>query len=124
MIQDNKRELTLEEMIELGYAESDIKAALDKKIKNSKAAQQQKKVASARGKAVAALKEYMSELGVPAQEIEDSELVSSLLSFEKQIAPALKVLAKLPKKEEPKSTLEESAFESALESLRRFADSL
>jgi len=124
MTSDNVRELTLEEMIELGYSEADIKAALDRKIKNSKAAQEKKKVALARSNAVTALKEYMSVLGIPAQEIEDDELISAFLSFEKQIAPALKVLAKLPKKEEPKSTLEESAFESALESLRRFADSL
>ena len=51
-------------------------------------------------------------------------ILPGLSSFEKNVAPALKVFAKLPKKNEAKSTLDEMSLESALASLRRFADSL
>ena len=120
----NARELTIDEMIELGYSEDAIHKALDNKLKESKAAQQNKKIVEARNRAIAALIEYMITLGVPASEIPAKDLAKSFSSFEKNVAPALKVFAKLPKKNEAKSTLDEMSLESALASLRRFADSL
>ena len=120
----NVRELTIDEMIELGYSEDAIRKALEKKMKESKAAQQNKKIIEARERAIAALTEYMVTLGVPASEIRAEDLAESFSSFEKNVAPALKVFANLPKKNEAKSTLDEMSLESALASLRRFADSL
>ena len=116
--------VTLEDMIELGYSEDMIRKALDRKLKESKAAQQNKKVAEARAKAITALREYMVALGVPANEVTNIELEQSFSSFEKQIAPALKVLTKLPKKTEARATLDNCAMEDALAALRAFADSL
>lgn len=121
---NDTRELTMDEMIVLGYPEDVIRKTLDEKLKKSKAAQQNKKVVEARERAIAALTEYMITLGVPASEIHAEDLTESFSSFEKNVAPALKVFAKLPKKNEAKSTLDEMSLESALESLRRFADSL
>lgn len=121
---NNPQELTIEEMIVLGYSEDAIHKALERKLQESKVAQQNKKIVEAREKAIAALTEYMITLGVPASEIRAEDLAESFSSFEKNVAPALKVFAKLPKKNEAKSTLDEMSLESALESLRRFADSL
>ena len=118
------RELTIDEMIALGYSEDTIRKTLENKLKESKAAQQNKRVVEARDRAIAALTEYMVTLGVPASEIHAEDLAESFFSFEKNVAPALKVFAKLPKKNEAKSTLDEMSLESALASLRRFADSL
>jgi len=118
------RELTIDEMIELGYSEDAIRKTLDNKLKESKVAQRNKRVVEARERAIAALTEYMITLGVPASEIHAEDLAESFSSFEKNVAPALKVFAKLPKKNEAKSTLDEMSLESALASLRRFADSL
>lgn len=118
------RELTIDEMIALGYSEDAIRKALENKLKESKTAQQNKRVVEARERAIAALTEYMITLGVPASEIHAEDLAESFSSFEKNVAPALKVFAKLPKKNEAKSTLDEMSLESALASLRRFADSL
>ena len=120
----NVRELTIDEMIELGYSEDAIRKALDNKLKESMAARQNKKIVEARERAIAALTEYMVTLGVPASEIHAEDLAESFSSFEKNVAPALKVFAKFPKKNEGKSTLDEMSLESALASLRRFADSL
>lgn len=117
------RELTIDEMIALGYSEDAIHKALEKKLKESKAAQQNKRVVEARERAITALTEYMVTLGVPASEIHAEDLAESFSSFEKNVAPALKVFAKLPKKNEAKSTLDETSLEAALASLRRF-DSL
>ena len=121
---NNPQELTIEEMIVLGHSGDAIRKALDNKLKESKAAQQNKRVVEARERAIAALTEYMVTLGVPASEIHAEDLAESFSSFEKNVAPALKVFAKLPKKNEAKSTLDEMSLESALASLRRFADSL
>lgn len=121
---NNPQELTIEEMIVLGYSEDAIRKALDNKLKESKAAQQNKRIVEARDRAIAALTEYMVTLGVPASEIRAEDLAESFSSFEKNVAPALKVFAKLPKKNEAKSTLDETSLEAALASLRRFADSL
>ncbi len=118
------RELTIEEMIVLGYPEDVIHKALENKLKESKAAQQNKRIVEARERAIAALAEYLVALGVPASEIRAEDLAETFSSFEKNVAPALKVFAKLPKKNEAKSTLDEMSLESALASLRRFADSL
>ena len=121
---NNPQELTIEEMIVLGYSEDAIRKALENKLKESKTAQQNKRVVEARERAIAALTEYMVTLGVPASEIHAEDLAESFSSFEKNVAPALKVFAKLPKKNEAKSTLDETSLEAALASLRRFADSL
>ena len=121
---NNPQELTIEEMIVLGYSEDAIHKALERKLKESKTAQQNKRIVEARDRAIAALTEYMVTLGVPASEIHAEDLAESFSSFEKNVAPALKVFAKLPKKNEAKSTLDETSLEAALASLRRFADSL
>ena len=121
---NDAHELTIEEMIVLGYPEETIRKALERKLKESMTAQQNKRIVEARERAIAALTEYMVTLGVPASEIHAEDLAESFSSFEKNVAPALKVFAKLPKKNEAKSTLDETSLEAALASLRRFADSL
>ena len=121
---NDAHELTIEEMIVLGYPEDAIRKVLDNKLNESNTALQNKRIVEARERAIAALTEYMVTLGVPASEIHAEDLAESFSSFEKNVAPALKVFAKLPKKNEAKSTLDETSLEAALASLRRFADSL
>ena len=124
MKSDNLRELTLEEMIELGYSSEEIHKCLDNKIKASQKNKQDELIAKARAEAVAALKAYMIALGFPAEELKDTTLEESFEDFEKHTRPILKTLAKLPQKKDERIDIDDSAFESALATLRRFADSL
>ena len=118
------RELTLEEMIELGYDEKDIRAKLESKIAKRKSEKKKEQQLKARAAMVSALKDYLAVLGVPAEQLDHSTFDDILQSFEKEIEPALKVFAMVPKKQESRAVLDDEALESALGMLRNFADSL
>lgn len=121
---DTVRELTLEEMIELGYDARDIKAKLDKKLAKRDFDKKKEQQAKAREYVVSAIKDYLTVLGVPAEQLDRSTLDAVLQSFEKEIEPALKVFSAIPKKKNERSTLDDVALESAFGTLRAFADSL
>ena len=73
---------------------------------------------------VSAIKDYLTVLGVPAEQLDRSTLDAVLQSFEKEIEPALKVFSAIPKQKNERSTLDDVALESAFGTLRAFADSL
>ena len=118
------RELTLEEMIELGYDARDIQAKLERKLAKRDSDKKKERQVKAREVVVSAIKDYLTVLGVPAEQLDRSTLDVVLQSFEKEIEPALKVFNAMPKKKNDRSTLDDAALESAFGTLRAFADSL
>lgn len=117
------RELTLEEMIAMDYSPEAIQRKLDAKLeerhKNKKIEAQDK----ARKKAIAAIKDYLLLLGVPADQVSNSVMDEIFQSFEKEIEPALRVFGKMPIKKE-RTPLDDTTLEATLGALRAFADSL
>ena len=124
MNESNDRELTIEEMIELGYDTKRIHDLIDKKIALKEKKEQSKHINESRTRAVAAIKDYLYALGVPTAALDSIPLDEALMSFEKEMSSAIKVLNAVPAKKEDRISLDEDAFESALATLRAFADSL
>ena len=119
---------SIDDMIVAGKTLPEIQAELRKVIavRDEAALKVQKDLAIRKARATAAekLADYLVALDVPCGH---AELVSTFektfKSYEEEIGPALKTMAK-NKSIEPTATLDESALESALATLRNFADSL
>ena len=126
--------LSIDEMIKAGKTLPEIQAELRKivaardeaALKAQKDAEKQAKVKEARSAAVTALVDYGIAIGMPASERNDL-MVSfnkALDEYEKELAPWLKVIEKVPAEPKSRSTLDTISLENALAQLRSFADSL
>lgn len=126
--------LSIDEMIKAGKTLPEIQAELRKivaardeaALKAQKDAEKQAKVKEARSAAVTALVDYGIAIGMPASE-RNNLMVSfnkALDEYEKELAPWLKVIEKVPAEPKSRSTLDTISLENALAQLRSFADSL
>lgn len=129
-----KNTLSIDEMIKAGKTLPEIQAELRKivaardeaALKAQKDAEKQAKVKEARSAAVKALADYCIAIGVPFTERNDL-MVSfnkALDEYEKELAPWLKVIEKVPAEPKSRSTLDTLSLEDALAQLRAFADAL
>ena len=119
----------IDEMIKADKTISEIQAELRKVVaardEATLKAQKINKVKEARAAAVKALVNYCLTLGVPMKDEElTSSLDSALASYEKELAPWLKILEKVPAEPKSRSTLDDVSLEDALAQLRAFADAL
>lgn len=120
---------SIDEMIKAGKTLPEIQAELRKVVaardEATLKAQKINKVKEARAAAVKALVNYCLTLGVPMKDEElTSSLDSALASYEKELAPWLKILEKVPAEPKSRSTLDDVSLEDALAQLRAFADAL
>lgn len=120
---------SIDEMIKAGKTLPEIQAELRKIVaardEATLKAQKNNKIKEARAAAVKALVNYCLTLGVPMKDEElNSSLDSALASYEKELAPWLKILEKVPAEPKSRSTLDDVSLEDALAQLRAFADAL
>lgn len=120
---------SIDEMIKAGKTLPEIQTELRKVVaardEATLKAQKINKVKEARAAAVKALVNYCLTLGVPMKDEElTSSLDSALASYEKELAPWLKILEKVPAEPKSRSTLDDVSLEDALAQLRAFADAL
>ena len=125
---------SIDEMINAGKTLSEIQAELRKivaardeaALKAQKDAEKQARVKEARTAASKAIADYCIAIGMPFSEREDllDSLNSALESYEKELAPWLKVIERVPVEPKSRSTLDTVSLEDALAQLRSFADSL
>lgn len=125
---------SIDEMINAGKTLPEIQAELRKIVaardeavlKAQKDAEKQARVKEARTAASKAIADYCIAIGMPFSEREDllDSLNSALESYEKELAPWLKVIERVPVEPKSRSTLDTVSLEDALAQLRSFADSL
>lgn len=126
--------LSIDEMIKAGKTLPEIQAELRKivaardeaALKAQKDAEKQAKVKKAKIAAVQAIADYCIAIGMPFTERNDLiiSLTKALDEYEKELAPWLKVIEKVPAEPKSRSTLDTLSLEDALAQLRAFADSL
>ena len=125
---------SIDEMINAGKTLPEIQAELRKIIaardeaalKAQKDAEKQARVKEARTAAAKAMTDYCIAIGMPLSERKDllDSLNNALESYEKELAPWLKVIERVPGEPKSRSTLDTVSLEDALAQLRSFADSL
>lgn len=125
--------LSIDEMIKTGKTLPEIQAELRKivaardeaALKAQKDAEKQAKVKKAKTAAVKAIVDYCIAIGVPFERNDlTASLAKALDEYEKELAPWLKVIEKVPAEPKSRSTLDTLSLEDALAQLRAFADSL
>lgn len=125
--------LSIDEMIKAGKTLPEIQAELRKVVaardeaalKAQKDAEKQAKVKEARSAAVKAIADYCVAIGIPFKRNDlTASLTQALNEYEKELAPWLKVIEKVPAEPKSRSTLDTLSLEDALAQLRAFADSL
>ena len=125
---------SIDEMINAGKTLPEIQAELRKivaardeaALKAQKDAEKQARVKEARTTAAKAMTDYCIAIGMPLSERKDllDSLNDALESYEKELAPWLKVIERVPVEPKSRSTLDTVSLEDALAQLRSFADSL